>query len=104
MKSYKIIITNPIDSQRVQEKAFRLGSSWLNGKVVTHTEEPFLYIEGNNRLSYGTVDKCFLEDDSEPISVEDFLNLPEPDKTLELTLAEIAKKFEVDWVRIINKD
>jgi len=63
--NFKIRVNTPEESKRVQKALFKLGYHWYcDGKTVSHTNSPFLYIEqksdlGKNRIFYGNKENIF---------------------------------------------
>lgn len=73
-KEYKLV-----NSKEVQEKAFRLGHQWCSGgKRARNLEYPFIYINRDKYLTFGSLSECFNEHEHEEITQKDFLSLPEP--------------------------
>lgn len=62
LSNTKIRVNSPELSKLVQEKAFELGWSWLGGKKVNYTEEPYLYFWNYKSIGYGNSEKYFYSD------------------------------------------
>lgn len=93
-------------SKEIQEKLFSIGYKWNEGNTdVSFTEYPFLYINKNHHISYGS-DMCvFIEHGHHEITAEEilFLELPEPAyrpfKTQEECWNEMLKHQPFGWVK-----
>lgn len=94
MKSYKLV-----NSKEVQEKAFRLGYSWVHGVGVMHEDEPFLFTNSEGRLGWDADPRHFATSDKQEITQADFLALPEPFKVGDWARADFsAPRKDISFV------
>lgn len=97
-------------SKEIQEKLFSLGYEWIEGDTdVIFTECPFLYINENHRIEYGT-DMCvFTEHEHREITAEEILSLKltepkyRPFKTQEECWNEMLKHQPFGWIKSASK-
>ena len=91
-------------SKEILEKLFTLGYEWKEGGTdVIFTEYPFLYIDNNHHISYGS-DMCvFSEHEYREISFEEILQITGPTyrpfKTQEECWNEMLKHQPFGWVK-----
>lgn len=98
-------------SKEIQEKLFSFGYEWNEGDTdVIFTECPFLYIDNNHHISYGS-DMCvFSEHKFREISFEEilFIQITEPTyrpfKSKEECWQEMIKHQPFGWVFSKNKE
>lgn len=98
-------------SREIQEKLFTLGYEWKEGGTeVTFTDYPFLYINGNHHISYGSDMRVFSEHEYREISFEEILSLElteptyRPFKSKEECWQEMIKHQPFGWVFSKNKE
>lgn len=61
MKNFKIRVKSPEHSKLIQEKLFEMDYKWGQGKIVSYTDKPFLYVQQNGRhLTYGVMENEFI--------------------------------------------
>jgi len=69
----KVRISNPKESEAVQNKMFSLGIDWRDcGKEVSNTNEPFLYFE-DGRIIHDDSEVTFNTDPDSEVTVKDIL-------------------------------
>ena len=93
-------------SKEIQEKLFSLGYKWNAGyAVVDYTDEPFLYIDGNMKLTHSNNMEYFSSHEHREISTEEILSLElteptyRPFKSHEECWNEMLKHQPFGWIR-----
>ena len=91
-------------SKEIQEKLFSFGFSWLVNVRVSHTEEPFLYLDGDKKITWGNDMQRFTTNEYREITAEQILSLEltEPAyrqfKNQEECLNEMLKHNPFGWL------
>ena len=96
-------------SKEILEKLFTLGYEWKEGGTdVIFTDYPFLYIDNNHHISYGSDMWVFSEHEYREISFEEILQITEPTyrpfKSKEECWQEMIKHQPFGWVFSKNKE
>ena len=99
-------------SGEIQEVLFKAGFSWGSpaSQKIESTDEPFLYMDNEGSLMYGSNMELFIRDTNEEISAEDILSIGIVEGTPEFSydkVVELAKPLmeylnETGWMEQIG--
>lgn len=94
-------------SKEIQEKLFSFGYGWRNGKYikVDFTDKPFLFIDKQGDITYGSDMLFFKEHKYKEISADEILSLEvtepsyRPFKSQEECFEEMQKHNPFGWIK-----
>ena len=92
-------------SKEIQEMLFSFGFSWLINVQVSHTEEPFLYLDEDKKITWGNDMKKFTTNKYREITAEQILSLEltepscRPFKNAEECWNEMLKHEPFGWLK-----
>lgn len=96
-------------SKEIQEKLFSFGYGWSNsgnsGKIITHTDKPFLFIYSDKTITYGNDMDQFIRNVRKEITAEEILSIEltepsyRPFKTKEECWNEMLKHQPFGWIK-----
>lgn len=92
-------------SKEIQEKLFSFGFSWLINVQVSYTEEPFLYLDEDKKITWGNDMQKFTTSKYREITAEQILSLEltepscRPFKDAEECWNEMLKHQPFGWLK-----